>query len=310
MSATATLPSITAIVSTKDRPEEVRRAARSILGQSYEGDIECIVVFDQSDPIDLGIESNERRRLRAVVNEGTPGLAGSRNFGVGLANGDLVAFSDDDDEWYPDKLQLQVEALDANPGVDLVTTGILIHYRGRTISRVAPRELIELRDLLRERLVELHPSGYLVRRPALQERIGPIDESLPGGYAEDYEWLLRAARVAPILAIRRPLINVYWPPPEKSHFTGRWGMMADALTAVVDRYPEFASEPKGMSRIAGQVAFARAGAGERRLARRWAARSIRANPLEPRGYLAFACATGLVRNDTILGLLRKRGRGF
>jgi hypothetical protein len=65
MSAPTAPPSVTAIVSTRDRPEEVRRVTRSILGQRYGGDIECIVVFDQSERVDLGIEASRGRRLRS-----------------------------------------------------------------------------------------------------------------------------------------------------------------------------------------------------------------------------------------------------
>ena len=43
-------PLVSVVVPTRDRPELLRRAVGAILGQSYKGPIECLVVFDQSDP--------------------------------------------------------------------------------------------------------------------------------------------------------------------------------------------------------------------------------------------------------------------
>ena len=43
-------PLVSVVVPTRDRPELLRRAVAAILGQTYEGPVECVVVFDQSDP--------------------------------------------------------------------------------------------------------------------------------------------------------------------------------------------------------------------------------------------------------------------
>ncbi|HET9006452.1 MAG TPA: glycosyltransferase, partial [Actinomycetes bacterium] len=43
-------PTVSVVVPTRDRPEQLRRAVTAILGQRYQGPVECLVVFDQSDP--------------------------------------------------------------------------------------------------------------------------------------------------------------------------------------------------------------------------------------------------------------------
>ena len=55
---------------------------------------------------------------------------------------------------------------------------------------------LNFEDLLKSRVFAAHPSTVLVRRKAMLERIGLVDEEIPGSYGEDYEWLLRAARRA------------------------------------------------------------------------------------------------------------------
>src|ERR687896_474684 len=47
-----------------------------------------------------------------------------------------------------------------------------------------------------------------------------VDEEIPGGYGEDYEWLLRSSRRAPIIAVKDPLVRAHWHP--KSFFSDRW----------------------------------------------------------------------------------------
>src|SRR6266568_659803 len=105
-------PSVSVVVPTRDRPVLLERSVRSILEQTYEGDIECVVVFDRSDPAPVAIEIPAGRRLRLMTNTRRPGLAGARNTGILAGTSDLVAFCDDDDTWRPDKVSLQVDLLE------------------------------------------------------------------------------------------------------------------------------------------------------------------------------------------------------
>jgi glycosyltransferase involved in cell wall biosynthesis len=301
--------SVTAVVPTRDRPELLRAAVAAILAQEYPGDIEVVVVYDQSDP-DLSLTRDEPgRRVRVVTNTRTPGLAGARNTGILAATGDLVAFCDDDDEWLPGKLAAQVAALHAaGPEAEFVACGIRVDYDGSTVDRPLALERVPLAALLRSRLTELHPSTFVIRRLSLMDGIGLVDEKIPGSYAEDYEFLLRAARRVPLVNLTRPYVLVRW--HKRSYFTGRWQTIVDALQWLLRRYPEFATEPRGEARVSGQIAFAHAAMGSRRDAMRWARRTWRRNPREPRAYLAVAVACRAVRPDTVLRGLHHRGRGI
>ena len=300
-------PTVTAIVPTRDRPELLRAAIEAIGRQDYPGRIETIVVYDQSEPRTSLLPAGSRRSVRVLRNTRTPGLAGARNTGIRAATGDLVGFCDDDDEWLPGKLAAQVAALDAT-GAELVCCGIRIRYDGRDVDRSLPLERVPLAALLRDRLTELHPSTFLVRRAALVDGIGLVDEAIPGSYAEDYEFLLRAARRAPLANVPAPHTLVRW--HQRSYFAQRWETISEALRWLLDRYPEFATEPRGAARITGQIAFARAASGDRRDALRWAGRTLVRNPREPRAYLALAVASRAVRPDRVLRQLHRHGRGI
>jgi len=301
-------PSVSVVVPTRDRPELLRRAVSSILGQRYPGEIECLVVADQSDPPALTVEQGERRCLRVLRNDRTPGLAGARNSGIVAARGQLVGFCDDDDEWLPDKLRVQVEALEASPGALVVGCGISIAYRDRRIDRLPSGVPLTMRDFLRDRVMEVHPSTLLADRAALLGPIGLVDEQIPGSYGEDHEWLLRAAQLTPVLAVPKPLVLVRW--HASSFFAERWQMIVSALSYLLEKYPEFDREPHGKARIQAKIAFALAAGGERGRARQWAWRALRGNWHERRAWVALVVSLGLVRGSTVVRLANARGRGI
>jgi glycosyltransferase involved in cell wall biosynthesis len=304
----AEAPPVSVVVPTRDRPEPLRRAVAAILGQTYRGPVECVVVFDQSDPDLTWPPLPPGRRLVVVRNARTPGLAGARNSGVLATTGELVAFCDDDDRWRPEKLARQVPRLVATPSAAVSTTGIVVRHRHRATTRLAPTVLVSHGQLLRSRLPELHPSTVLARRRRLLDDIGLVDERIPGGYAEDYEWLLRASRHAPVLAVPEPLVEVLW--HQGSFFADRWRTIIAALTYLVDKHHDLAREPAGLARIYGQIAFAHAALGERGPARRWAGRALALDRRERRAYLALAVTLGLVRAPTVVRMAQAAGKGI
>ncbi len=301
-------PTTSVVVPTRDRPELLERAVTSVLDSAYDGEIEVLIVFDQTSPRALPIPERPGRTLRTLTNDRTPGLAGARNTGILAARGSLVAFCDDDDAWTPDKLRRQVQALLSHPDAEVATTGIVVRVDGRRHERVAASERIDIRDLTRARHLELHPSTFLVHRAAVLHGIGLVDEQIPGSYGEDYEWLLRAASRAPIVAVRAPLVEVSW--TSGSWFAERWPIIIEAIAYLLQRHPVLRSDPRGLARLYGRLAFAHAALGHRGDAITWARRALRLNPWERRVYLALAAASGLVSSRRLLALARRTGRGI
>ena len=300
-------PSVSVVIPTRERPELLTRALERVVEQDYRGRIECLVVFDQSEPVLPSVASRRGVELRAVTNDRTPGLAGARNAGILAAKTDLVAFCDDDDEWLRDKLSRQVALLRRVPSAEVVSCGIEVRYEDKSFDRLSPQPSVTFEELLESRRTDVHPSTFLVRREALLDGIGLVDEDLPGSYAEDYEWLLRAARRAPIETLRVPLVRVHW--HRSSYFSERWQTIASALTYLLERYPEFRGNDRGFARISGQIALAHGAAGDRREARRWARRTFSANWRQPRIYLAVAVSLGLPP-QVLLRLAHLAGKGL
>jgi glycosyltransferase involved in cell wall biosynthesis len=302
------VPEISVVICTRDRPALLRRALAAIRDQTFPGVIETVVVFDRSEP-DRSLEvADGLRPVRVLANDHTPGLPGGRNAGVAVAQAPFVAFCDDDDVWLPEKAARQHAVLVERPDVDVVVCGVRIEIEGKTVDRALEREAVTFPDLLESRLMEVNFCTAMVRREAFEGRIGPADEHIPGGYAEDYEWVLRAARAEPIAVVPEPLVIVEW--HAQSFFAARWQVIADALDYLVAAYPEFESAPRGLARIKGQRSFALAALGKKRDAWQEIKATLGQSWREPRAYLAGIVATGLVPADPVVKTLNRYGRGI
>jgi len=281
------------------------RAVRSVVGQSYPGEVECVIVFDQSRPVPIDVELPANRRVRLLTNTRTPGAAGARNSGIAASDGALVAFCDDDDTWHADKLRLQVERLDLVP-TGFVACGMRVHYADRVVDRPVPG-YVDLPQIIRKRYPEFVFPAFVLRQDALAD-IGLLDEQIPGSYGEDYDFLLRAARRGPIAAVEQPLVDTFW--HQQSFFSQHWQIIADGLRYLLDKHPELAADPRGRARIEGQAAFAHAALGHRASACRASLDALRGNPLERRAYLALAVAVGVIPASSVVRLANRRGRGI
>jgi glycosyltransferase involved in cell wall biosynthesis len=305
MTLETSLPAVDVVIATRDRIALLREAVAAVLAQDYAGPIRVTVVFDQHDP-DLSFAVDDpHRSVTVIVNERTPGLAGARNTGILAGSAPLVAFCDDDDRWLPGKLAAQVRLLQERPDASMASCGIRVRYGATVTERALPGDTVELPDLLRSRLMELHPSTFLMRRTGVLEGFGLVGEDVPGSYAEDYEFLLRAARTGPIVSAQVVGVEILW--HQRSYFTARWATIVEALSWLLRQYPEFRTVPRGHARIRGQIAFARAAQGQRWAALVESLRAIRSSVLEPRTYLALLVASGVVSADRVLGALQQRG---
>jgi glycosyltransferase involved in cell wall biosynthesis len=301
------LPRVDVVVATRNRPELLRVALDAIWNQTYAGEIVCHVVFDQCDPDESVARTSPTRTVQVTTNVRTPGLAGGRNTGILAGSAPLVAFCDDDDEWLPTKVEKQVDALLADPAALTAVTGIIVLYADSAVPRVPRPEDMTLAQLVRDRVMEAHPSTVMVRRDALLGPIGLVDEELPGSYAEDFDWILSAAQAGPFAVVGEPLVKVLW---GQSMFSQRWQTISDAVDHLVAKHPAFREDPRALGRLYGRQAFALAALGQTRPALRQAWRTVRLNPRERRAYIAGAVALHLVSAERLMKIAHSRGHGI
>ena len=100
---------ISVVIPTLRRPALLSRALQSVFDQTFPPS-EVIVVVDGTDPETRAILAHHAHpRLKVLQNERSLSAAGARNAGVAAAAGTWIAFLDDDDQWYPRKLELQLQ---------------------------------------------------------------------------------------------------------------------------------------------------------------------------------------------------------
>ncbi len=303
----AFLPDVSVVIATRNRPELLTKAIDAILGQQYPGSIDITVVYDQTEVDDSRNLERPGRTVRAIANDRKPGLPGARNCGMDHSSGEIVAFCDDDDEWLPGKLDRQIDALRAHPDCSFVTTGIRVTFDGENHDRPSPVASLSVEHLLHDRTTEAHPSSFLFRR-SLVAAIGSVDEEIPGGYSEDYDFLLRAAKATTVRCVIEPLVIVRW--HQASFFADRWSMIVDAQRYLLRKHPEFHDHRRAEARLRGQVAFALAASGRRRECLREVGAVLGRWPLERRWPVALAVVARAITPGTALKLAHKAGRGI
>src|SRR5579863_5890497 len=108
-------PRVTAVIPTRNRPDLVCRAVRSVFSQTVT-DLECIVVIDGPDSATMeALARIEDERLKVLALEENVGGNEARNLGAREARGEWVALLDDDDEWLPQRLEKQLAIATPTP---------------------------------------------------------------------------------------------------------------------------------------------------------------------------------------------------
>jgi glycosyltransferase involved in cell wall biosynthesis len=301
-------PPVSVLLATRGRPELVRESIASIVDQTYPGELECIVIHDQEPP-EPALESLGRPGRRvSVIASRSAGLAGARNTGLDASSAEIVATCDDDDTWHPRKLELQVRRLLEQPELLVVGSGIrLVLPKGKLAEWPGRADEIGLDLLLRNRVKELHSSTLVMRRDAFA-KAGRYDEGLPRGYAEDYDWVLRAARVGRIGVVREPLADIR--KDGQSYYAGRSENTVIALEHFLAKHPEIAASRRGHARILGQLAYNQAVLHRRRAALATILRALRRWPFSPHVYLALAQLLTGAHPDQVRRVVRLFGRGM
>ncbi|MGE4409816.1 MAG: glycosyltransferase family 2 protein [Sphingobium sp.] len=186
----------------------------SILAQTYR-DFELILVDDGSSDgasdLARGYAEREPERVRYLDHPGhaNHGMSASRNAGVAISRGDLIAFNDADDMWLPGKLAEQVALIDAHPDAAMIAGGANYWHSwsghgqdeiiipGVGLNRVThpPEALLGIYPLGPAEAP--CPSTLLCRKPAYLS-IGGFEESYRGMY-EDQAFLSKMYLNHPVL---------------------------------------------------------------------------------------------------------------
>lgn len=106
-------PLISIVMATYNGEKYLREQVDSLLAQSYTT-LEFIFVDDASSDSSLTIlqeYASQDERIRLVTNPENQGLLATFETGIRTAKGEMIALSDQDDVWMPDKIRLLAGAI-------------------------------------------------------------------------------------------------------------------------------------------------------------------------------------------------------
>ena len=199
-------PLVSVIITTyKRKPEILKQAVDSVLGQTYQN-LELIVVDDNG----AGTEFQKYNQLFFeshsdviyLINEKNSGSQYSRNRGILSSHGEYIALLDDDDYWAVEKIEKQMTYFSKDKNIGLVfCRGYLCDENGTTTGEGYFNEelifesCIGFEHMLFQDYVG-STSQALIRRDCFY-RVGIFDPALPA--RQDYEMWIRISKEYPLI---------------------------------------------------------------------------------------------------------------
>ena len=126
----SSLPLVSFLTPTKDRPEWLRITLQSLLSQTYEK-IEVILVNDAGIDVSNVVKEFNDSRIKYIVNPINFDLAGSRNAALSHASGDFYVMCDDDDIVYKEGIEYRISLI-KKYNANVIYTHALRKYYHRT----------------------------------------------------------------------------------------------------------------------------------------------------------------------------------
>lgn len=206
---------VSVIIPTYNRPTFLRRAINSVLNQTYK-DVEIIVVDDNNPGTNARKETEKIMSIyhnvpnvHYVKHTSNKNGSAARNTGIRTSKGKYIAFLDDDDEFFPNKIAAQVGRLKRLSQDYVCCYSRFQTKRGDKVMTYS-REMREgalLTDALMRNLMICAGSNLLVTRDAVMQ-IGGFDESFKRN--QDLEFLVRLLSIGKIAYSNELGLNVYY----------------------------------------------------------------------------------------------------
>jgi len=126
------------VITAYKRNDFLINAIESCLNQDFKGMLEIIIVDDNGKGTECQIKNQEnlseyieKGQIRYIVHERNMGACAARNMGGASASGKYLFFLDDDDEFLPSKVSIQVSFLQEHPDYDAHASAFLKKRNGK-----------------------------------------------------------------------------------------------------------------------------------------------------------------------------------
>lgn len=237
------------IIPTHNRLAKLRRALASLEQQSLRS-FELLLVDDGSTDGTADYVASGRLaadfpgilEIRVLRNEPGVGAGEARNQALELAQGELIAFLDDDDVWLPEYLEEQARRLDRNPSASACVARHL-EFDSEGCTREPDLEmLLEYDDSLVYLMTEsfVHSMSMLAARRSAFDQLGLLNPDL--SVTHDWDWCIRLLLAGKtLLAPEGPVLVHHETPGGLVTRLGEWhGEEMTILDGVFECHPQYA----------------------------------------------------------------------
>ncbi|MBI4430618.1 MAG: glycosyltransferase [Candidatus Omnitrophica bacterium] len=184
-------PKVSIVLVTHNRPSYLQEAIESVASQTFE-DWELLIFDNGSDDKTAMLVKSfvkEDNRIRYFFQDNI-GISAARARAISYVSGDYVAFLDDDDLYYPKKIESQVCFLDKNPKIGMVYSYVDMVDENKKFIRTWPDNPVKnFEGLVADCVIQ--PNSVLVRKKCF-DTVGTFRIDLKG--SDDYEMWLRISR--------------------------------------------------------------------------------------------------------------------
>jgi len=185
------LVKISVVIPMYNSEDTIISTLNSIKNQTaFEQILEVIVVNDGStdnslDSVKEYIEDNEEMPI-VIIDKTNGGVSSARNTGMKAAKGEWIALLDSDDDWLPEKIEIQIKTIQAHPDIDFL--GGDIDDKGLKIlwKRIEGLYKANVKDICFKMFPQ---TSAAIFKKSIFEKIGGYDENQ--SYAEDGNYFLK-----------------------------------------------------------------------------------------------------------------------
>ena len=254
------MPQVSIIMNCLNSSRDLREALDSVMAQTFQ-DFEIIFWDNGSTDQSPAIAQSYGPRLRYFRAQVTTPLGQARNLAIAKAEGQYIAFLDCDDVWRPQKLEMQVALLDANPRLGLVCTDTEIfdgpRVSGHMFAHGAPARGMVFRELMLRQWISM--SSAVLRRAALESLNHWFDEGL--NVCEEADVFYRIAHDWELDHVDAPLTR--WRVHGGNTTFRKFGQFADETLHILQKHRKLYSNydadyPDVVAALTSRAAFQKA----------------------------------------------------
>lgn len=220
---------ISIIIPTYNREKTIYRSVMSVLNQTYK-DLEVVIIDDcSSDRTEEMIKALQKKdnRIRYYRLDKNSGACAARNIGIDLAKGEYIAFQDSDDEWLPQKLEVQMKKMLSNKACISFCKFKRFSSKGIEIFPNLTEGFISRRDLLRESIIS---TQTILGKKECFENIR-FDPQMPR--MQDYDIVIRLSEKYHFYFIDEVLLSMYL---QNDSISMNWDKLRIALERISLKY--------------------------------------------------------------------------